>query len=162
MVLKETRGQDPFLGPIKATIPGIEKGMEPRYKPTRAEPAKWTAPGVRQATGISVGEAKNTLEKELDRLGFTPWEILPSVGDAKADNLIRQKMGSISDEIGIPIVEEAAYRNMGEAEKGWFLTQMVKKFREAAKKEAQGDNPELFEKITRTPRRKAIFIKSIE
>lgn len=161
MVLKETRGE-PFLGPIKATLPGIEKGMEPRYKATRSEPPKWQAPGVRQATGISVGEAKNTLEKELDRLGFDRREILPSVGDAKADNLIAQKMGSISEEIGLPLLEDKSYRNMGEAEKGYFLSRMIGKFRTAAKKEAQGENPDLFEKITRTPKRKERFTKSLE
>ncbi len=161
MVLKETRGE-PFLGPIKATLPGIEKGMEPRYKPTRAEPPKWQAPAARQLTGISIGEAKNTLEKELDRLGFDSREVYPSVGDAKADNLIRQKMGSISEEIALPLLEDPSYQNMGEAEKGYFLSQMIGKFRVAAKKEAQAEDPELFEKIVRIPKRKERFLKSLE
>jgi len=161
MVLKESRGE-PFWGPIKAGLPIIEKGMEPRYKPTRAEPQKWTAPAIRQVTGISVGEPKNAMEKELDRLGFERREILPSVGDAKADNLIAQKMGSIVEEIGLPIVEDPSYLNMPDAEKGYFLSKMIEKLRTAAKKEAQGENPELFEKIKRTPRRKEIFLKSLE
>jgi len=84
------------------------------------------------------------------------------VGDAKADNLIAQKMGSIVEEIGLPIVEDPSYKNMPDAEKGYFLSRMIGKLRVAARKEAQGENPELFEKIKRTPRRKEIFLKSLE
>lgn len=161
MVLKQTR-TEPFLGPIKATLPGVEKGMEPRYTPTRSEPATWPFPVVRQLTGYSAGQPKNTLEKELDRLGFERREILPSVGDAKADNLIAQKMGAIAEEIGVPFVEDKSYRNMGDAEKGYFLSRMIGKLRTAAKKEAQGEDPALFEKLTHTPKRKERFLKSLE
>lgn len=159
--LKQTR-EEPFLGPIKAALPGLEAGLPPRYKPTRAEPAKYPAPALRQLTGISIGEAKNPVEKELDRLGFDRREILPSVGDARADNLIAQKMGSIMEEIGVPIIEGRSFREMPDAEKGYFLSRMIGKLRTAAKKEAQADDPELFEKIQRVSRRKEIFMKSLE
>jgi hypothetical protein len=89
------RREEPFWGPIKSKIPGMEQTMPVMPSPLRAEPAERLHPGIRQLTGASIREPKNAIESEVDRLGL-PWQkILPKSQYPALDREIAARMGPI-------------------------------------------------------------------
>lgn len=151
--VREKRSE-PFIGPIKEKIPGIEKKLPPLYSATREGPVVRELPAIRQVTGLSF-ITQNEFEKELNRLGFTPQEILPSTGNPEANNLIRKYMGILSEAYMIPRVSSKGYKKLDDGLKAYYISSELVKVRESARKYAQKENPELFAriKLEKIPRR---------
>jgi len=158
--VKETRS-DPFWGPIKSKIPGVEKSLPPLYTGTRGEPAKYESPATRQLSGFAITPKKNKLEQELDRLGFTRQEFLPSTGDPKADNIMRQKMGILSEKAVVPLLNTKLYNKLSNKGKAFFITQVLKDVRSGAREWAEASDPKLFQKVKmqRIPMRTKMFLR---
>jgi hypothetical protein len=134
--------EQPFSGPIKSRFPstmvetmGGEVATE-KASPTRAEPVIRESPGIRQATGITLGSAKNDFEKELDRLQIPYREILPSQGDARLDNIVAHQMGPIAEEVGGRLVNSSRYERLGEIGKRLELKGYLERLRKQAKAKA--------------------------
>ena len=75
--------------PTRAAVPGRPETVRVPFTDVEVP-----GPLARQLTGITVREAKNPAEKELDRLGYKRRDILPYTGNRQADQLMSNYMGS--------------------------------------------------------------------
>ncbi|MFH1624478.1 MAG: hypothetical protein ABID54_04895 [Pseudomonadota bacterium] len=158
-LVREKRSE-PMMGPVKEKIPGLEKELPPFYVPTREKALTREYPAMRQATGIIL-RTKNKLEKELDRLGFESWDIVPSVGDPQADNLIRKYMGIVSERVVLPVLDTPTYNKLSDEMKGLFIKQLLEEVRGPAREAAEQENPRLFAriKLEKIPKREKLLIR---
>ena len=158
--VRETR-TEPFTGPIKSRIPGLAQTLPERELATRASPPERQAPALKQATGILLNPPKNPLEKELDRLGFTPQEILASTGDREADRLVAQKMGPLSERVLAPIMTRPEYQSLTDPAKGVVLRKLLTRVGSAARELAEAEYPALFGsvRLQRLPVRERMLIR---
>ena len=115
--------------------------------PTRAGPMVRQEPLLRQLTGVTIGQQKNPIERELDTLGITRGQILPSTGHAEADRLIAKHMGPITEIAGNRVVQNPKYRKLSEGGKIEVMRQMFAEIRAVARERAEEENPEIFRKI---------------
>ena len=144
--VRETR-EEPFLGPIKAKIPGLAQTLPEKESPTREAAPKREAPLLRQLTGATVVSPKNPAEKELDRLQFNFAEIKPATGEPKADRLIARFMGPLVEQRLGPVVKSARYLALTDKRKGEILRRALGVVRKAAIARAKVEDPELFQKL---------------
>lgn len=145
-VVRETR-EEPVLGPLKARIPGLAQTLPEAESPTREGPITREAPLLRQLTGASVQPAKNPLERELDRLGFSRQEILPSTGDPEADRLVAKHMGPIAEHLLGRVVQTPGFQRQSDAVKGEVLRRSLSAARQRAFTAARQEAPRLFQRI---------------
>ena len=155
---RQTRGE-PFLGPIRRTIPQLARGLPPSFAPTKPRPigaeTEPTAPAIRQLTGFFIGERKNYIERELDRLQFTYQEVLRPEGIPEFDNLIAREMGRMAEERLGQFIRSAGYRMRSERAKGAALADRLKRVRAVARAAVLREHPEFKEErgLRRLPRR---------
>jgi hypothetical protein len=161
-VVRETRGE-PVLGPLKARIPGLAQTLPAVESPTREGPVTREAPLLRQLTGVTVQPAKNPLERELDRLGFTRKEILPSTGDPEADQLVAKHMGPIAEQLLGRLVQAPGFQGHPDAVKGAVLRRGLGAARQRAFAAARQEAPRLFQRLRleRLPRRERAVLEEL-
>jgi len=155
--------QDPWLGPAKAKIPGLAETLPEKYIPTREGPLKSSSPAKKQLLGQATNVPKNAVERELDRLQFDYREVMPSLGDPKADNLVKKHMGEIVGQYISPLLEDDDWRSQTDAEKGVILREMLREARRDAMELAMGEDPDLFEKleIRKIPDREKMLLREM-
>ncbi|MDP3703717.1 MAG: hypothetical protein Q8R78_04960, partial [Candidatus Omnitrophota bacterium] len=141
--MRQRRGE-PFLGPIKARIPGLAQTLPELVSPTREEPLQREAPLVRQLTGVSLQTARNPAETELERLGFQRPEILRSTGNVAADQEIARVMGPLVQQLVGPLVESRGYQGLTDRQKAVQLQSVLDRIKLLARRAAQAGRPELF------------------
>jgi len=158
-IVREKRS-DPFWGPIKEKMPWLDRTLPELYSPTKEGPVTRELPVLRQVTGLAIS-TKNSFEKELDRLGFQYAEIFHSTGNPEADNLIKKHMGELSTQVMDPLVSSKDFTAMGDAQKGYIISEMLNGIRQAGKGMTEGDKPELFFKIffDRMPKREKAMLE---
>jgi len=142
-IVRDVR-QEPFLGPIKANIPGLAETLPEAEIPTRAGPLTRPAPGVKQVTGVRIIAPKNPAEAELDRLGFKRSDILPGTGDRKADRAIAKYMGPLVEQFLVPLIQSERYQNGDDDAREGFLRASLSLVRQVARAQAAREEPELF------------------
>ncbi len=140
------RRDEPFLGPLKAKIPGLAQQLPPAFSPTREGPMLRESPALRQATGITLGPPKNALERELDRLQFNRQEILPSTGEPAADRLLAMHMGVNATQI-LPFLESPQYQQLPDGTKGEVLRRVLGGLRQRATQQAMAADPQTFARL---------------
>ena len=167
------------LEQFKTSIPGLRETLPEVESPTRA-----AAPGrpetvkipftdievpgplARQLTGITVREAKNPAEKELDRLGFKRREILPYTGDPIVDQSNARYLGPLVETVVSSIVETEKYKKLRNPEKEILMRKVLTELRKTAKEYSVLENPARFIGIylNRLPKaqRKLIDIEAIQ
>jgi hypothetical protein len=160
-VVRDTRSA-PLTGPFRSRIPGLAQTLPEAESPTREGPILREAPLLRQLTGVNL-RSKNPLERELDRLGFTRPEILPSTGDPEADRLIAQKMGPIAERLLGRVVEAPGFQRLPDSVKAEALRQGLARVRQAARQQAEAENPRLFQqlRLQRLPRRQRAVLEEL-
>lgn len=144
-IVREKR-TDPFWGPIKEKLPWLESTLPELYTPTKEGPVIRELPIVRQLTGLAT-RTKTVFEKELDRLGFEYAEIFHSTGNPEADNLIKKYMGQFSTAVMEPFVSSKEFKELGDGQKGYIISEMLGALRQAGKGAAEAENPNLFIKL---------------
>lgn len=105
----------------------------------RAAPIKREEPLVRQLTGVSVISAKNSAEKELDRLGIPARKIFQSTGIPELDVAYKN---ALAPQIAIAlskIVEAPAYQQQTNARKIFIVEQVLNDFRKNATQAIQNN-----------------------
>ncbi len=127
-LVRDTR-QEPFLGPIKSRIPVLSQTLPEAEMPTREGPKVTLHPAVRQLTGLAAASPKNSLERELDRLGFDRAEILPSTGDTDIDRQHAKNLGIISERVVVPFVDSENYKSLTDAQRGVVISEILKGIR---------------------------------
>jgi hypothetical protein len=128
--------------PTRAAIPG-------RPKTVRIPLTDIEVPGplARQLTGITVREAKNPAEKELDRLGFKRRDILPYTGDKQADQIMSKYMGPVVENVISRLVISPTYQKLNNPTKELVMREALKEIRAEVKTFAEAEDPERFVKI---------------
>ena len=84
------------------------------------------------------------VESELDRLGFTRREILPTTSNPKADTLLAKHLGPLVEKTLVRYVQSAAYQRLSEALKALTLSKRLATLRESARAQARKEDPQLF------------------
>jgi hypothetical protein len=105
----------------------------------RAAPIKREEPLARQLTGVSVISAKNSAEKELDRLGIPARKIFQSTGIPELDVAYKN---ALAPQIAIglsKIVELPAYQQQTNARKIFIVEQVLNDFRKNATQAIQNN-----------------------
>jgi hypothetical protein len=105
----------------------------------RAAPIKREEPLARQLTGVSVISAKNSAEKELDRLGIPARRIFQSTGIPELDVAYKN---ALAPQIAIAlskIVEAPAYQQQTNARKIFIVEQVLNDFRKNATEAVQNN-----------------------
>ena len=105
-VVRDKRTESPLTSPFMSNLPYGGSSLPPYHLPTRSEPLTREEPALRQLTGLSIRAEKNTMEKELDRLGYEKYRYFPSSGEPYYDQLLAKETGKIIEESSIlPILE---------------------------------------------------------
>lgn len=105
----------------------------------RAAPIKREEPLARQLTGVGVISAKNSAEKELDRLGIPARKIFQSTGIPELDVAYKN---ALAPQIAIglsKIVELPAYQQQTNARKIFIVEQVLNDFRKNATEAIQNN-----------------------
>lgn len=105
----------------------------------RAAPIKREEPLARQLTGVGVISAKNSAEKELDRLGIPARKIFQSTGIPELDVAYKN---ALAPQIAIglsKIVEMPAYQQQTNARKIFIVEQFLNDFRKNATEAIQNN-----------------------
>lgn len=128
--------------PTRAAIPG-------RPETVRIPLTDVEVPGplARQLTGITVREAKNPAEKELDRLGFKRRDILPYTGDKQADQIMSKYIGPVVENVISRLVISPTYQKLNNPTKELVMREALKEIRAEVKPFAEAEDPERFVKI---------------
>jgi len=147
----------PFLAPTTERIPYASQaiGLPEAEIPTREAPLQREKPTLRQLTGITFKDVKNPAEKELDRLGFSFYEIMPSSGNAEADRLMAKHLGVLIEDRLSRHIASSAYQRKSTFQKAEDLRQELIELRAIAKRRATSENRKLFKelKYQRKPKR---------
>ena len=101
-------------------------------------------PMMRQFTGLTVRGPKNAGEKELDRMGFTRGNILPSTGNDQWDRTRAKHMGPLFERFINPFVESPQYQEMNDEERGVVMERLLSRVRRGATAMAAQEEPELY------------------
>ena len=160
-LLRDKRAE-PFMGPIKEKIPGLAQTLPEREVPTRAATPEKRAPVLKQLTGVLMKEPKNALEAELDRLGFTPQEILPSTGDRELNRLVAQRMGPVAERFLVPLVTGPKYQALDDDVRGVVLKKVLGRISTAARQRVLAERPDFAvrERLRHMPARERALIQS--
>jgi len=150
-------------GPVVRQIPGADQSLPQAESPTHSGGYGRESPLLRQLTGVTIGAAKNPVEHELDRLGFTRAEILPGQGDPRADRLVAKYMGPLVERYIVPFVQSPRYAAMPDPVRALALSRMLRAVRDGAVGQAKAEAPNLFEQLRQQqmPRRERDVIDSM-
>ena len=128
--------------PTRAEIPGRPKTVRVPFTDVEVP-----GPLARQLTGITVREAKNPAEKELDRLGFKRRDILPYTGDRQADQLVSKYIGPVVENVISRLVVAPAYQQLNNPTKAEVMKAALREIRAEIKPFAEAEDPERFARI---------------
>lgn len=136
-IVKDASG-NPIKDNIKKRLP-LNNNLPPVVSSTsvifdengipRAAPIRREEPLIRQLTGVGVISAKNSAEKELDRLGIPPRKIFQSTGIPELDVAYKN---ALAPQIAIglsKIVELPAYQQQTNARKILIVEQILNDFK---------------------------------
>jgi hypothetical protein len=146
----------PLAGQMARKLPGADENLPPVELPTREAAPKTGGPLKRQLLGLTVRGPKNPVEKELDRLGFSRSNILPSTGNSKWDTMRAKHMGPIVEQHLPKLVESDYYKKANNEEKFVALEMGVARARSAATAAARAEDPELAYKINQGSKKKSL------
>lgn len=166
-VVHDSRAE-PFLGPIKRRLPGLESTLPETQLPTREGPLrKAPLPGLeflpgsltKQLTGIRAVD-KTPEEAELDKLGFKRIDILRGTGNSKADRLISESLGPIVERTMKALMAQEKWEFIPRPRKILIVDSAVKRARSIARRQAMAKDPALFRELAQKrvsrKRRKAL------
>lgn len=138
-------------------VPGLREAYPEVESPTRAAaPGRpeevripftdVTVPGPlsRQLTGLTVREAKNPAEKELDRLGLLRRDILPYTGDKFLDEEAAKYMGPIVEKAITELIQLDRYKELNNEAKQVAIREALKDIREVVMLKVQAEHPEKY------------------
>ena len=140
-----TRNTDlePFFGPIKARLPGLQEELPPQYLPTRKEPLTREEPLLRQLTGATIRKP-TVAEQELDRLQFSRQEILSNTGVPQWDALMTRYTGELVESAFPLLLNSAGYKSQPDEVKALLLREMLTEIRDVVRGTLKEVKPDLY------------------
>jgi len=145
---------EPFQGALKRKLPYADQNLPEVELPTRAAAPETGAPSGtglrvgsplgRQLTGLTTRGPKNVGEKELDRLGFTRGNILPSDKNPEWNQLRAKHMGPLFERFINPIVQSERYQEAPDDLKNVILEDALSQVRRGATALSARERPDLY------------------
>ena len=134
---------EPFFGPTKARLPGVQESLPPLYVPTRKGPLMTEEPLLKQLTGIRTTKP-TVAEQELDRLQFSRQEILSNTGVPQWDALMSQYTGATVEATIPGLINSATYKAQDDQVKALILREFLTKIRAAVRDALKEAKPALY------------------
>lgn len=161
-VTRET-GEEPFLGPIKESIPYMSTDLPEAHRPTTATPIQQERPATKALTGWRAITPKTYLERELDTLQFDSREIRTNTGDPTIDALEKRLMGPLMDQLSAEIEADAEYKKLSKKGRAAYLRDRMEEIREMVRDQGEAEQPELYDRLReeRKPRRQREYEKEL-
>jgi hypothetical protein len=143
-ILRDTR--ELLLGRAEENIPLLSQTLPPKQFVTRAEPPKAETPVLRQLTGLSLTTA-NQLEKELQALHLSPFEVMAKSGEPKIDRVLNQSIAEQMQVVFPRLVTASRYQRATDTEKIIILQQVFKETRSVARERLKVLRPDLAKQL---------------
>ena len=128
------RAVNAFIAKIQKNIPILSQQLPEFESPTREDTVRTQSPLFGQILGLRFQERANPAEKELVRLGYKYFEILPSLGDKKADLYTKRELGPLVETFIGKLIESPRYAEMSEAQKKNAVKLELQRLRVIAKR----------------------------
>lgn len=159
-IARDTRQE--FAGPIKNQIPAVSQTLPVKESPTREGPVVTVNPALRQVSGMTVHGPKNDFEKELDRLGFSGRDVLPSSGDKEIDRKYAEGMGIVSERLLVPLVQAEKFKDLSDTKKAALIEDALHEVRSDVHEAVNEDLPldkQIKLELKKVPPRLRILLK---
>ena len=142
-VYRDTK--DNPLAALVRPIPGAQQamGVPAAVSATREGPLTTEDPALRQLLGATIRPPKNIVERELDTLGLTAYDVGSKTGEVAIDRLVNRDLGIIAERGIAPMLQSPEYQNLDNVGKSAAIKQIYAKAREAANAKFNAENPEL-------------------
>jgi hypothetical protein len=142
-VYRDTK--DNPLAALVRPIPGAQQamGVPAAVSATREGPLTTDNPALRQLLGATIRPAKNIVERELDTLGLTAYDVGSKTGEVAIDRLVNRDLGIIAERGIAPLLQSPEYQNLDNVGKSAAIKEIYSKARQAANAKFNAENPEL-------------------
>lgn len=142
-VYRDTK--DNPLAALVRPIPGAQQamGVPAAVSATREGPLTTEDPALRQLLGATIRPVKNIVERELDKLGLTAYDVGSKTGEVAIDRLVNRDLGIIAERGIAPLLQSPEYQNLDNVGKSAAIKEIYSKAREAANAKFNAENPEL-------------------
>lgn len=140
-VLRDAR-EEPFAGPIKAAIPGLQETLPRRISLTTGEPIPIENIGLSGLLGLST-RTTNAVEQEINRLGIPLNDVAPKTRIKKADREMYRRVGKAVSALAPRFMDTGAYQAMSDVEKTIALKELFADVRKAAGENLEATMPQL-------------------
>lgn len=139
--LKDTR-EEPFLGPTKAAIPGLQNTLPRQISLTTGEPIVLDSVGTSALFGLN-SRKTNAVEAELNRLNVDQSKLMKATGIPKADRELKRRVGKVISAIGPRLLATEGYRNLPDGQKVLIVKELFKRARQSGAKHLEATKPKL-------------------
>jgi len=139
--LRDVR-EEPFLGPIKAAIPGLQETLPKRVSLTTGAPIPVENVGLSALLGLS-SRTTNAVEAELNRLGISQLDVAPKTGIPKADREMYRRVGKVVSAVGPRVIGTRTYQALPDEEKALAFRELFEEARGAARRHLEATRPKL-------------------
>lgn len=117
--------QNPIIAPFVANIPFLSRALPEARTPYKDGKAHYEHQVAKQLLGLNI-RTKNIIEREIDRLDISKRAIYAGTGIAKANTTINGIMGSLNEEILMPVLESSQYQQMAFHEQRLLVREILK------------------------------------
>lgn len=138
---------EPFLGPLRESIPYASKNFPEAHRPTTATPIRQEHPAVKAITGWRVETPKTFLEHQLDELDFQGSEIRTNTGVPKIDSLEKQLMGPRMDQLSKQLETDEEFKKSPRATRAKILKDAMEEIRSEVRELGEAEHPELYQQL---------------
>lgn len=132
---------DPFLGPLKAKIPGLSQTLPQTQFPLGPN-AEREEPATRQLSGVML-RTKTPSQKEADRLGLEQRELLSATGIEKLDRATSEIMRPIAERTLTALINSRGYQQATDVQKRVWFKKYMQDIGTQSRRVALARNPDL-------------------
>lgn len=148
--------EQPFVGAIEESIPGLSRNLPVAGRPTSATPIHQEHPAIKALTGWRVETPKTYLEQQLDALHFDPSEIRSTTGLPKIDEFEKRAMGPLMDQLSQELESDPDFKTLGPAQRADIIKDHITDIRNEVRDMGKSEMPDEYERLKeeRKPARK--------
>lgn len=148
--------EQPLVGAIKESIPGLSRDLPVAGRPTSATPIHQEHPAIKALTGWRVETPKTYLEQQLDALHFDPSEVRPATGLPKIDEFEKRAMGPLMDQLSNELENDPDFKALGPAQRADIIKDHITDIRNEVRDMGKSEMPDEYERLKeeRKPARK--------
>ncbi len=139
--------ESPLIAPTMLNLPKVSQMVPEKPSPTgKVEDKAWWQGLLRQMTGLTVKD-KNSVQKEIDKIGLRWSSVAPRTGIARADRMISAEMAPIVERQIPALINKDVYKSRSNEVKQILLSDEFGRIRAAATQSVSRKFPELGREI---------------